>query len=190
MLFCGNIDIGDAVTSIISAVLIAIFIKKSIPSDKKAEHTGCCESADDGAAVRENTLALLLKRPFLLVFSLISIVVTFVYSQHVNMPLIILSTVIWTIGEILTTTNFDAYAADHSPESHRGRFSAVISFVSRSGFAAGPAVMGAFIKHNGVNMLWPVLFVLSMLSAALLYVLFISENSYNLHKKNTCINSK
>lgn len=250
--------LGDAVTSIISAVLITIFIKESIPSDKKAEHTGCGESADDGAAIRENTLALLLKRPFLLVFSLISIVVTFVYSQHVfsipiyvnkifnengpkifgtvmtvnclivvftttfivsvtkkfkpvlnasfaavfyaigfgmllfsnNMPLIILSTVIWTIGEILTTTNFDAYVADHSPESHRGRFSAVISFVSRSGFAAGPAVMGVFIKHNGVNMVWPVLFVLSMLSAALLYVLFISENSYNLRKKNTCINSK
>lgn len=44
-----------------------------------------------------------------------------------NYTLFMLSTVIWSLGEILVMTNFGVYVADNSSSNFRGRFNAVSS---------------------------------------------------------------
>jgi len=92
-----------------------------------------------------------------------------------NYMLLVVSTVIWSIGEILQTTNTGVYIADHSPSSHRGRFNAIIPMISNSGFTIGPALMGYYIKFNGVKMVWPLLFLLSIFASALMYLLYMRD---------------
>ena len=58
----------------------------------------------------------------------------------------IISTVIWTAGQIINFVFSYVYTANHSPVTHRGRFSALIPFISQGGFALAPMLTGLFIK--------------------------------------------
>lgn len=88
----------------------------------------------------------------------------------------ILSTVIWTMGEIFQSTNTGVYIANHTPMSHRGRFNAIIPLIMGAGFAVGPAIMGMYIKNRAVTDAWPIVFTMSMIASALFYTLYIIEN--------------
>ena len=92
------------------------------------------------------------------------------------LPMFIIATVIWTIGEILQSTNTGVYIANHTPMSHRGRFNAVIPLIMGAGFAIGPAIMGRYIKDGSVIDVWPIMFALSIIAAILFYILYIVEN--------------
>ncbi len=63
----------------------------------------------------------------------------------------ILSTFIWTIGEILIVTNIGVYIANNTPISHRGRFNAVIPLITGAGFAVSPWLTGKYIQHTGMR---------------------------------------
>lgn len=91
--------------------------------------------------------------------------------------MLILATVIWTIGEIFQSTNSGAYIADHTPMSHRGRFNAVIPLITGAGFAMGPQIMGLYIKNRRVIDAWPIVFILSITAAVLFYVLYMVEKN-------------
>ena len=80
--------------------------------------------------------------------------------------LFILSTVIWTLGEILVVTNFGVYLADNSPSNFRARFSAVGSLSWSIGAALGTSVAGKFIQDVGLNYIWPLTFILSVIGTA------------------------
>jgi len=86
---------------------------------------------------------------------------------------IIFSTIIWSVGEILVTTNSDVYIANHTPITHRGRFNSVIPVVMGVGFAIGPLVSGKFIHNFGISHLWLLIFFVSMLASSLMYMLYI-----------------
>ena len=92
-----------------------------------------------------------------------------------GLPWLLLSTAIWSIGEILVTTNSNVYIANHTPMSHRGRFNAVIPVIMGAGFALGPLIAGEYIKKYGVTNIWPTIFFISMTAAALMYLLYFSE---------------
>jgi len=49
---------------------------------------------------------------------------------------ILISTSIWTIGEILIRTNAGVYIANHSPETHRGRFNSLVTISARNKLAS------------------------------------------------------
>ena len=73
--------IGEAGTTILAALLISIFLKESKPD------THAINDADDSLKENEkaekgNTFILLLKRPYLLTYTLMTAVITFVYVQH------------------------------------------------------------------------------------------------------------
>ena len=91
----------------------------------------------------------------------------------------ILSTIIWTIGEILQSTNTNVYLTSHTPKSHRGRFNSVISLVSHSGFTFGPFIMGYIISKDNVAIGWPIVFLVCFIGCILMYKLYILD-----HKKN------
>lgn len=87
----------------------------------------------------------------------------------------VISTIIWTVGEIINATNIGVYIANHTPISHRGRFSVIINIISGTGGAISPYIMGGFIARNGVNNVWPVIFIMAMAAAFFMFLLGTSE---------------
>jgi MFS family permease len=89
-------------------------------------------------------------------------------------PLFILSTIIWTIGEILVVTNFGVYLADHSPSNFRARFNAIGSLSWSIGAALGTSIAGKFIEEIGLNYIWLLAFILSVLGIIGMYGIYVS----------------
>ncbi len=87
----------------------------------------------------------------------------------------VISTIIWTIGEILSATNSGVYIANHTPMSHRGRFNAVIPLITGTGFAVGPFMMGLFIRNKEVNTAWLLVLFLGLLASTFMYLLYLNE---------------
>lgn len=85
--------------------------------------------------------------------------------------LFVISTIIWTVGEILNATNVGVYIANHTPISHRGRFNSIIDIITGTGGAISPYIMGGFIQFNGVKNVWPVIFALSLSASLFMFIL-------------------
>lgn len=92
-----------------------------------------------------------------------------------SVPAFILSTAVWTLGEIIVTTNSSAYINNRSPRSHRGRFNAVLDLVSGIGWSLGPVVMGRIIDRSGTLVVWPLLFALGVAGALAMLALRKAE---------------
>lgn len=86
-----------------------------------------------------------------------------------------LSTVVWTVGEILNATNVGVFIANHTPMSHRGRFNSIINIISGTGGAVSPYIMGGFIAANGVDNVWPIIFIMSVSASFFIFILGASE---------------
>jgi MFS family permease len=97
--------------------------------------------------------------------------------------LFIISTIIWTFGEIINSVSSNVLIANYSPMTHRGRFNAIISFISGAGFAIGPVLTGIFVRYRGMKNVWPLTFYLSLFAAIMMGVLFLFEKRA-LSKKN------
>jgi len=236
------IFLGDAVTTFASLALVYLFIEETLPSKEKIEESFKLENNYERAE-KGNLWQVLRKRPRLLIFTLISLIYSFVYAQTTfsipiqvielfgdkgpkmfgvimttnalvvsfltiiiislthkirpvlnvafagllyalgfgmiffinGLPWLLFSTITWSIGEILVTTNSNVYIANHTPMSHRGRFNAVIPVIMGAGFALGPLISGDYIKRYGINNIWPAIFFLGIVAAALMYLLYFSE---------------
>ncbi len=230
--FLPMLFIGDAITSFIAIILIWKFIK-----EEKSDHIHTTAYTVKEKAEKGSTLHALIKRPQIILFLIIYILYSFVYTQHrfslpltadsvfgssgaskfgilmsVNaitvlvftvgvtaltkhrkpltniamagllyavgfgmlafihsFPLFILSTVVWTIGEILVVTNFSVYMADNSPSNFRARFSAIGSLSWSIGAAGGTSIAGKFIQEVGLNYIWPLCFILALLGTIGMY---------------------
>lgn len=92
-----------------------------------------------------------------------------------SFPMFIISTIIWTIGEILNATNSGVYIANNTPSTHRGRFNSAIQIITGSGFALGPVLMGLYISGENVRSAWPLVFLIETIAAFLLLVLYFIE---------------
>lgn len=92
-----------------------------------------------------------------------------------NFAMFIVSTIIWTLGEIINTTNVGVYIANHTPMSHRGRFNALINIITGTGSSLSPYLIGAFIENKGVNFVWSVIFFLGVIASVLMFLLGSSE---------------
>lgn len=228
------IFLGDAVTTVIAVTLVIIFVPETMPDREereKFEHEESAERAEEG-----NLLTALLRRPFLLLFLLITFLMSFVYAQFtfglplqvnevfgrdgpkyfgyimtanalvviflttfiisltrnlkpilgvaasaflyalgfgvlfflVGIPemqrlsLYIVSTFIWTVGEIIAATNINVYIANHTPVTHRGRFNSVLPLITGAGEALSPPLMGLYIEKRSVRYVWPLVFLLGL----------------------------
>jgi len=228
------IFIGDAITSLIAVILVALNIEETLPDYNNNNFITNGEKSEEG-----NVFTVLLKRPKILFFLIINIFLSFVYTQNVfslpimldhifgssgarnygilisfnaitvlvmtmfitnkirkwhplsaiamsgvlsaigfgmitfihSMPLYILSTLIWTIGEIMIVTNFGVYIANNTPQNFRARFNAVTSLSFAIGAALGTSLMGKYMDIFGVKAVWPLVFFLALFGAAGMYVL-------------------
>jgi len=94
-------------------------------------------------------------------------------------PLLLMSTFIWTIGEILEATNINVYIAAHAPVSHRARFNSIFMFISGAGYAIAPQLGGLFIDSFPVREIWSTSFFI-MLGAILALIIYhnIKEGTF------------
>ena len=97
----------------------------------------------------------------------------------------IISTVIWTFGEIINSVSSNVLIANYSPATHRGRFNAIIYFISGTGFALGPLIAGLFIKYFGIKNVWPLLFWLSIFASIMMFLLYFIERFREMSRKKS-----
>ncbi|MCX7745311.1 MAG: MFS transporter [Clostridia bacterium] len=92
-----------------------------------------------------------------------------------NFVLFCIFTVLWTIGEILFSTNFMVYISSKGPLSHRGRITSITGIISQVGVYLSPVTMGTFISTFGVQWVWPMIFVIMIISTAMMYLLHLKS---------------
>ena len=227
------IFIGDAITSLIAVILVMLNIKETLPDNADNKCIIDEERSEEG-----NVFAVLMRRPKILVFLIINIVLSVVYTQHSfslpmmldnvfgskgasnfgvimsfnavtvivmtmvvthatrkwkslstiamagllyaigfgmitfirSMPLYILSTLIWTIGEIMMVTNFGVYIANNTPQNYRARFNAVAHLSWAIGAALGTSLIGRYMDYFGVYAVWPLIFFLGIIGSGGMYL--------------------
>lgn len=235
--------IGDAVTTIVSVIVIFFNVPETKPVYDLEEEVDLedYERAEEGSS-----LQALLRRPQLLIFGIISMFLSFSYSQvHFSLPLyanalfgandgarvfgmlmstngivvvlmtifiigntkrfdaaknvamsavfwavglgmlyyvsslgmMILSTVLWTIGEILNVTNVGVYIANNSPKSHRARFNSLYWIISGTGQAMGPVIMGKYLLRNPIKNVWSLTFFIALMCSAAMFLFSAHERS-------------
>lgn len=65
-----------------------------------------------------------------------------------------LSTVIWTIGEIIAATNTGVFLARHSPSNWRASFQSFVGVCYSGGWVIGPLIGGWIIAERSYRSLW------------------------------------
>lgn len=236
--------IGDALTTIVSIIIIFINVPETKPEFDMDEEvlSNDFERAEEGSA-----LVALLKRPQILIFGIISMLLSFSFSQvHFSLPLysstifgvesgakvfgtlmstngivvvlmtifvigntkkfnasfnvalaavfwavglgmlyfvssfamMIVSTVLWTIGEILNVTNVGVYIANNSPKSHRARFNSLYYIISGTGQALGPIIIGKYLLDNPIRNVWAITFFIAIGCGAIMYCFYLVERFY------------
>lgn len=89
----------------------------------------------------------------------------FVGGLHVA----VLATVVWTIGEILGSTNGNAFIAERSPPAFRSRINSAVSFCYIAGNALAPLAAGPIARAYGSSSVWPFVAVCALVSAAFMF---------------------
>ncbi len=92
-----------------------------------------------------------------------------------NIYLLVISTILWTAGEIIIVVNVEVFIANNSPITHRGRFFATIAFVQESGFAVSPMLAGFFIASFGIRKIWPVVSLFAIAAALMMTGLYFLQ---------------
>lgn len=149
---------------------------KQLFEQDASKMVGTLSSVNGFVVITMTTIIIGLTRKFKPLFNIALAGVFFAFGFGMqffisNFYLFVISTVIWTIGEILNATNSGVYIADHSPISHRGRFNSFLYLITGAGSALGPVIMGYYIERFSVRMVWPLVFIMTMISSALLFML-------------------
>lgn len=66
----------------------------------------------------------------------------------------VVSTIVWTIGEIVASTNIGIFVARHSPANWRASFQSFMGVFFSGGWTFGPLVAGPLIAAGGSSTLW------------------------------------
>jgi len=93
-----------------------------------------------------------------------------------SLYLFIFSTFIWTIGEILVSTNGMAYVANNTPVTHRGRFNAIVPIIAEAGHALGPFLTGQYLMGHQISSVWLLAFFGCFFVAISLFALDFMES--------------
>ena len=99
-------------------------------------------------------------------------------------PAFYISVLIWTAGEILGATNVEVFTANHTPSSHRGRFSSILPLISGSGRALSPWLTGAFLLNRPTYYAWYLSFFLGLSAAGGFLFLGIFDKRQHRHSGN------
>ncbi|MBR2565770.1 MAG: MFS transporter [Paenibacillus sp.] len=94
--------------------------------------------------------------------------------------IVVVSTVLWTIGEILVQTNINLYIASRVPDTHQGRFNGLLLFVGCLGYTLSPYLTGLFIRSVDMESVWIIILGISLFYALCMVLLwYIEKNATN-----------
>lgn len=71
-----------------------------------------------------------------------------------NIPVFVLASILYTLGEILVVINIGAFIAEHSPSAHLGRMTSMRMFLQGTANALGPLLMGRVISGSNYCISW------------------------------------
>jgi MFS family permease len=94
-----------------------------------------------------------------------------------HFSIVALSTVLWTIGEILVQTNINLDIASRVPDTHQGRFNGLLLFVGCLGYTLSPYLTGIFIKSMDMESVWIIILAVSLFYALSMIILWYIEKS-------------
>lgn len=126
-------------------------------------------------------LTIKLKPLFNIIMSGVLFAIGFGMIRFVNtVPFLLVSTFIWTMGEILEATNINVYISAHAPVSHRARFNSIFMFISGAGHALAPQFGGVFINYFSLREIWSTSFFI-MVAAVIALIIFhnYKEGKFN-----------
>jgi len=101
---------------------------------------------------------------------------------RLNLRLLLLSTLIWSVGEVLLFINTGAYIAEHTPEHLRGRFQSICEVMSSAGRILSPMVFGAVIGALGVRTAWMITALVTVACTAAFHAWDAREIGYSVAK--------
>ncbi len=84
-----------------------------------------------------------------------------------DMSLVVVTTVIWTFGEMVLFPTMAAYVADAAPPLRRGQYMGVYTMTFGLAFAVGPWLGTLLLVHLGGGALWGAAFLVGLLAAFL-----------------------
>ncbi len=90
-----------------------------------------------------------------------------------TMRFYLLSTFIWTIGEVLNVTSSNVFISRHTPITHRGRFNSIINLVHGAGFAFCPWISGILLENTSFSYLWRVVGIVGIVATILYIILWL-----------------
>ena len=97
------------------------------------------------------------------------------YYLASNLSLCLIATLVWTIGEILYSTNFTVYIVSKTPKEYRGRLISISTIISHLGLFLGPVIMGGVIPKWGTKNIWPAIFIIMVISTLAMLHLHVKE---------------
>lgn len=86
-----------------------------------------------------------------------------------GVPLVLGATVVWTIGEILGSTNGNAFIAERAPPAFRSRINSAVSFSYIAGSALAPLAAGPIARAYESATVWPFVAGCSLTAAAYMF---------------------
>lgn len=92
-----------------------------------------------------------------------------------NMPMLLISVFVWTIGEIQGVTNSGVFVANHTPITHRSRFNAVIKIIRSIGYMTAPIISGWLLEYISLSQLWIIVALVALLAFAGLHRLGVVD---------------
>lgn len=88
-----------------------------------------------------------------------------------NVGLLIISTILWTLGEILHSINAGVYIANNSPSNYRARLNAVYEIGSSIGISLSTIFSSFYIEHFGSKSIWTVVFIVGLVASLFMFAL-------------------
>lgn len=93
------------------------------------------------------------------------------FAFPLPLPVLFVTTIVWTLGEILFVTVSGAWVAGHTPMNLRGRFQAIQNSITTLGFMLSPVLGGLMAEGTSVFALWGLVSALALLCSVAFLVL-------------------
>lgn len=85
----------------------------------------------------------------------------------------VISTFIWTLGEIMNSISIGIFIADNTPINYRARISAIQNIIYWVGSSLSTVMSGVLVSSIGIKYIWIGIFIISLVASCLMYLLKI-----------------